>query len=251
MQTPDAQRLCAPPRLPAGEHSATLHLGPPPSPCCSGALDEDEGAQIQVCALDFIAGLAESLGPSIESLVGGSPLLDLAQRACSAPSPPDVRQAAFALVGDLAAACAPHLRPRLRPLAQAAVEQLAPTAITGRTISACNNAAWAMGELTVRCAREEVAPVAQGLLERYVAILLAGAGQLPRSLRENAAISLGRLALVCPGALAPHASHFVAPWWVGEEAGRAGSTVGAAGAQPHLDVGAPATTTPAKRIPGF
>ncbi|RMZ52138.1 hypothetical protein APUTEX25_001528, partial [Auxenochlorella protothecoides] len=176
----------------------------------SGALEEEEGAQIQVCALDFVAGLVESLGPSVESLVGNSPLLDLAQRACSPPSPPDVRQAAFALVGDLAAACAPHLRPRLRQLAGAAVEQLAPPCITGRTISACNNAAWAMGELTVRCTGEEVAPVAQGLLERYVGILQAGAGQLPRSLRENAAISLGRLALVCPGPLAPHASHFVA-----------------------------------------
>ncbi|KAL6784947.1 TRN1 [Auxenochlorella protothecoides x Auxenochlorella symbiontica] len=178
----------------------------------SGALEEEEGAQIQVCALDFVAGLVESLGPSVESLVGNSPLLDLAQRACTPPSPPDVRQAAFALVGDLAAACAPHLRPRLRQLAGAAVEQLAPPCITGRTISACNNAAWAMGELTVRCTGEEVAPVAQGLLERYVGILLAGAGQLPRSLRENAAISLGRLALVCPGPLAPHASHFVAQW---------------------------------------
>lgn len=37
-------------------------------------------------------------------------------------------------------------------------------------------------------------------------------GGLPRSLVENAAITLGRLAWMCPEPLAPHAAAFLGPW---------------------------------------
>lgn len=37
-------------------------------------------------------------------------------------------------------------------------------------------------------------------------------GALPRSLVENAAITLGRIAWVCPEPLAPHAPEFLGPW---------------------------------------
>lgn len=65
-----------------------------------------------VCALDLISGLTEGLGVSIESLVGRSPLRDIVVRSCQ-DSDSDVRQSGFALVGDLAKACAPHLKPAL------------------------------------------------------------------------------------------------------------------------------------------
>jgi hypothetical protein len=37
-------------------------------------------------------------------------------------------------------------------------------------------------------------------------------GALPRSLVENAAITLGRSAWMCPEPLAPHVSAFLGPW---------------------------------------
>lgn len=37
-------------------------------------------------------------------------------------------------------------------------------------------------------------------------------GALPRSLVENAAITLGRIAWVCPEPLAPHAPEFLGLW---------------------------------------
>lgn len=37
-------------------------------------------------------------------------------------------------------------------------------------------------------------------------------GALPRSLIENAAITLGRIAWTCPEPLAPHAAAFLGPW---------------------------------------
>ena len=55
------------------------------------------------------------------------------------------------------------------------------------------------------------------LLERLVVLLQQPAGALPRSLVENAAITLGRLAWMCTDALAPHVGAFLGPWY---DAGR-------------------------------
>ena len=58
----------------------------------------------------------------------------------------DVRQSAFALVGDLAKICNSHIAPVAPQLIQLAMKQLEPAAISQETISACNNACWSLGE---------------------------------------------------------------------------------------------------------
>ena len=125
---------------------------------------------------------------------------------------PDVRQSSFALVGELARACAPHLRRAARELIAAALATLEPSAITRDAMSACNNACWSIGELAIKLPPEDVAPCTLPALESLLRILSVPGGALPRSLVENSAISLGRLAWVCPEPLAPHATHFVGPW---------------------------------------
>lgn len=45
-----------------------------------------------------------------------------------------------------------------------------------------------------------------------MAHILAAGQRFPPSLRENAAIALGRLAMMAPDALAPHWGHFCTPW---------------------------------------
>jgi transportin-1 len=97
-------------------------------------------------------------------------------------------------------------------LAAAALAQLEPAAVTQGGMSACNNAAWALGELAVGCPPGEVRPLALPALERLAPILAAPAGALPRSLVENAAIAVGRLAWVCPEDVAPYAGAYVAGW---------------------------------------
>jgi len=64
-----------------------------------------------ICALDLVSGLAEGLGPSLEALVGRSLLRQLLLQCCQDPSA-DVRQSAFALVGDLSKA---RLAPSVAP----------------------------------------------------------------------------------------------------------------------------------------
>ena len=49
-------------------------------------------------------------------------------------------------------------------------------------------------------------------LRAQVPILSAPAGSMPRSIIENSAITLGRVAWICPAALAPHLGHFCGAW---------------------------------------
>ena len=53
------------------------------------------------------------------------------------------------------------------------------------TMSACNNACWALGELAVKSAPEDLGPYALAVVERLVPILSAPMGSMPRSIIEN------------------------------------------------------------------
>lgn len=58
----------------------------------------------------------------------------------------DVRQSAFALVGDLAKAHAPLLGPVASDIFRLGIAQLEPPAIQQQSMSACNNACWSLGK---------------------------------------------------------------------------------------------------------
>ena len=66
---------------------------------------------------------------------------------CAQDASPDVRQSAFALVGDLSKVCPGHLLPCTPQLVSLAVANLQPQNITQETMSACNNACWSLGAL--------------------------------------------------------------------------------------------------------
>ncbi|KAG4918631.1 hypothetical protein JHK85_056912 [Glycine max] len=101
-----------------------------------------------VCSLDLLSGLAEGLGSGIESLVAQCSLRDLLLHCC-VDDAPDVRQSAFALLGDLARVCPVHLHPRLSEFLEAAAKQLEISKVK-EAISVANNACWAIGELAVK-----------------------------------------------------------------------------------------------------
>ncbi|KAG5128638.1 hypothetical protein JHK82_029473 [Glycine max] len=101
-----------------------------------------------VCSLDLLSGLAEGLGSGIESLVAQCSLRDLLLHCC-VDDAPDVRQSAFALLGDLARVCSVHLDSRLSEFLEAAAKQLEISKVK-EAISVANNACWAIGELAVK-----------------------------------------------------------------------------------------------------
>ncbi|KAJ0011464.1 hypothetical protein Pint_34241 [Pistacia integerrima] len=123
----------------------------------------------------------------------------------------DVKQSAFALLGDLAKVCPIHLHPRLSEFLDVAAKQLN-TSKLRETISVANNACWAIGELAIKV-RQEVTPVVMTVISSLV-LILKHSEELNKSLIENSAITLGRLAWVCPELVAPHMEHFMQSWCI-------------------------------------
>jgi transportin-1 len=76
-------------------------------------------------------------------------------------------------------------------------------------VSVSNNAAWAAGEIALQ-AGAEMEPWVQPLMEKIVPVLLST--KVARSLSENSAVTIGRLAMVCPAVVAPHLEVFVGAW---------------------------------------
>ncbi|KHF99699.1 Transportin-1 [Gossypium arboreum] len=163
-----------------------------------------------VCSLDLLSGLTEGLGSGIESLVSQSNLRDLLLQCCMDDAS-DVRQSAFALLGDLARVCPVHLHPRLSEFLDIAAKQLN-TPKLKETISVANNACWAIGELAIKV-RQEISPIVMTVISCLVPILQHAEG-LNKSLVENSAITLGRLAWVCPDLVSPHMEHFMQSWCI-------------------------------------
>jgi len=126
--------------------------------------------------------------------------------ACMTDDVPEVRQSAYALLGDLAISCFTHIKPYLPQFMPELVSQIDPNA---EQVSVCNNAAWAAGEIALKWGAD-INVWLQPLLERLIALLANE--QTPRTLLENAAITIGRLGLVAPDLVAPHMETFVEQW---------------------------------------
>ncbi|KZV42117.1 Importin beta-2 isoform 2 [Dorcoceras hygrometricum] len=163
-----------------------------------------------VCSLDLLSGLAEGLGAGIESLISQSNLRDMLLQCCMDDAY-DIRQSAFALLGDLARVCPVHLHSRLPEFLDVAAMQLN-TPKLKETLSVANNACWAIGELAIKV-HKEVSPVVLSVISCLVPIL-QHPEDLNKSLIENSAITLGRLAWVCPELVSPHMEHFMQSWCI-------------------------------------
>ena len=106
-----------------------------------------------VVALDLLSGLTQGLGMSLDTFFARSQpnLLSLLTICLKHPQAP-VRQSAYALVGDLAMNCFAILRPHMPSIMHELIIQLDPEPKV-EFISACNNAAWSVGEVALRYGR--------------------------------------------------------------------------------------------------
>lgn len=67
-------------------------------------------------------------------------------------------------------------------------------------------------KLNVHFIASPLEPFVASIVERLVPILCNP--RSPRSLSENAAVTIGRIGLVCPAPIAPHLEHFAKQWYV-------------------------------------
>lgn len=100
-----------------------------------------------IVALDLLSGLAEGLDGHIEKLVQNSNIMELLLLCMQDPMP-EVRQSSFALLGDLTKACFQHVHPWISDFLPILGQNLNP-----EFISVCNNATWAIGEISIKLGR--------------------------------------------------------------------------------------------------
>lgn len=114
---------------------------------------EEPDRSFLVVALDLLSGLTQGLGMALEPSIGRSQpnLLQLLTICLKHPQAP-VRQSAYALVGDLAMNAFPLLRSQMPSIMQELILQLDPEPKV-EFVSACNNAAWSVGEVALRYGR--------------------------------------------------------------------------------------------------
>ncbi|ULU04712.1 hypothetical protein L5515_013596 [Caenorhabditis briggsae] len=156
-----------------------------------------------IVALDLLSGLAESLPDHMPPLVTNSKLIEL-MLFCSMDVTTDVRQSCFALLGDLTKACPERVLIQSSNFIFFLAQNLDPT-----KISVCNNAIWALGELSLKMGpamKQFVGPITEPLIA-----VINTQQNMQRTLLENTAITIGRLGQFCGEELAPHISRFIRP----------------------------------------
>ncbi|ESK97236.1 importin beta-2 subunit [Moniliophthora roreri MCA 2997] len=173
---------------------------------------EEPDKSFLVVALDLLSGLTQGLGMALEPFINNTnpPLLALLTVCLKHPQA-SVRQSAYALVGDMAMGCFTLLRPHMPAIMQELTLQLDPEPKV-EFVSASNNAAWSVGEVALRYGRDdpEFQQWVNPLISRLIPILLHP--KAPRSLHENAAVSIGRIGLMHPNIVAPHLPEFAQAW---------------------------------------
>lgn len=158
-----------------------------------------------IVALDLLSGLAEGLNGHIEKLVQNSNIMQLLH-LCMQDSMPEVRQSSFALLGDLTKACFQHVQPHISDFLPILGQNLNP-----EYISVCNNATWAIGEISIKLGAD-TRPYIPLVLTQLIEII--NRPNTPKTLLENTAITIGRLGYVCPHDVAPMLHQFVRQWCI-------------------------------------
>ncbi len=168
-----------------------------------------------VTSLDLLSAIIQALQePKSAELVSTSqPNLFELLAFCMKDVNNDVRQSAYALLGDCAIYVFPQLQPFLPSILEILIAQLDLSQIiidaeeTGYSV--VNNACWSAGEISMR-QLGGMTPYVDRLLQKLAAILFNA--NVPESLNENAAIALGRLGIGCAQSLAPHLATFAPPF---------------------------------------
>ncbi|KAG0742794.1 hypothetical protein G6F57_010403 [Rhizopus arrhizus] len=170
------------------------------------SLDEPD-KDFMIVALDLLSGIVQALNVEAEPLVASTnpPVVQFLS-ICVQDEVAEVRQSAYALLGDLAISCFEHIRAVVPQFMPHILQQINPQA---EHLSVCNNATWAAGEIALKWG-VEIRDYVEPLLQRLLHLIMNP--QLQRTLLENVAITLGRLGLVCPDLVAPHLQVFAKPW---------------------------------------
>lgn len=168
-----------------------------------------------VTSLDLLSAIIQALKPEHSAaLVSSSqPQLFELLKFCMEDPENEVRQSAYAILGDCAKHVYPQLRTFLPALLPVLIRQLDLNTIIDEHMetgfSVLNNACWSAGEIALADS-QDLSPYALKIVGRFLEIL--GNVEVPKSVIENAAIALGRMGLYNPDVLAPNLALFAEPY---------------------------------------
>ncbi|EFQ92692.1 hypothetical protein PTNB73_05255 [Pyrenophora teres f. teres] len=159
-----------------------------------------------VTSLDLLSSIIQALTlQDSATLVAQAPTFFQLLAVCMRDQNNDVRQSAYALLGDCAIYVFQQLQPCLSDILAILITQLDVSEVQSDGLetgySVINNACWSVGEIAM-CHKEGMQPYVEKLLQKLGTILFDD--RVPESLNENAAIALGRLGLSNAPSLAVH-----------------------------------------------
>ncbi|CAO3608541.1 unnamed protein product [Cunninghamella blakesleeana] len=168
---------------------------------------DEPDKDFMIVALDLLSGIVQALNTDAEPLVANTnpPVVQFLS-ICITDEVSEVRQSAYALLGDLAISCFEHIRNVVPQFMPHILQQIDPQA---EYVSVCNNATWAAGEIAIKLG-SDIQPYVESLLQRLFPLMVNP--HIQRTLLENVAITIGRLGLICPSLVAPHLESFIQPW---------------------------------------
>lgn len=180
----------------------------------SNAIYDQPDKDFLVTSLDLLSAIIQALDNqrANELVASSQPNMFELLAYCMRDSNNDVRQSAYALLGD----CAIYLFSQLQPylpsimdilLAQLDLAQAQDDPETALRV--INNACWSAGEIVMR-AQTGLDSSVNPLVQKLGMILVSP--QVSASLNENAAIALGRLGIKYHDRLAPHLTNFAPPF---------------------------------------
>lgn len=168
-----------------------------------------------VTALDLLSAVIQAIPPAKSShMVRNTQpqFYDLISFCMEDPTE-DVRQSAYALLGDCGTMLFPTLEPHLPKLMPILIRQLDLDQIRDEDsetgFNVVINVCWSAGEIAARAGpkfQPYVDPLFQGLIE------IVKNEECPDGANENAAITLGRMGLACPEQMAAHLPEVAAPF---------------------------------------
>lgn len=168
-----------------------------------------------VTSLDLLSAIIQSADEQTANILvtSAQPNMFELLAYCMKDANNDVRQSAYALLGDCSIYIFSQLQPYLPTIMELVIAQLDLTTAdsdpeTGFRV--INNACWSCGEIAMRAPPDVIGPYVDRILQQLAVILMNP--QVPQSLNENAAIALGRLGVSCHQQLAPHLSSFAVPF---------------------------------------
>ena len=181
----------------------------------SGQAVDQPDKDFIVTSLDLLSSVIQAIDSSKSSrlIVASQPQLFDLLAFCMEDPTNDVKQSAFALLGDCAINVYPQLDPYLSKIMPLLIRQLDLDLIQDAESEAgfnvLNNACWACGEVAVR-AGPNMSPYIKPLYQGLFTII--SQEDVPDSVNENASMSLGRLGIAFAEQLAPHLPEFAEPF---------------------------------------